>query len=774
MNANGKAENPTIRVKDWIKERERKRKELLKGARTASGKNKYNTKKDRKSSWSKGLKKEKLKLEAWQRNIKIARLQGKMPNEQMSLSQWQEMLQHTGSSNVTPNRSRRERIAAEEKAYIEKAKREKALKLKNDLAASKQRAENRAKPKSRNIPEGTIKDTFTVSEDPNALGDIRSNQAQNKQTLNHQAVEKEIIAMHEEFEKGNLKGDDRKISQLADIKRQLKEAKIAESSKRAEARSQQSGRIPTAQNSKQTSHTGNFSGSLFNSKDSLVSLDIETSGLDRKEDFIWSVGFADSKGEREHFVKRQPGKRGEAKKKTLKNLYENDIFGIEGYHDAYKKSLTEGTALTPKQSLANIFKEIDGKSMLLIQNINFENKMIAEVLDRSPASKVDRYAKSFAYVTDDHKNKLLYSPPEVTIARYEAMRESTLLGKTSDPLKREERVKKISGLYQGMLSEYNKSIDTKKGTVAVELMDISNAMFAMAAEKNKISSEHIGIGLKVDFLKQALFKGMGAEKHTAAADAADQVKIFNKLGEMMSQISTNSISESNLDVLARVRAAQPFESASQFMSGIRSTLEELQRSSVYDKAGKLVTPGETRLINPESVRYKSVSVNGQTYKGIGPDWYDKMIPRTSDATEARNHVVERFFRKGVEGVDVEEFADSLKGLSLEDQISKAKEGQKFFGDKVSRILNNSRDMSESFSDAISKMKHKKKIGLGLAAIGAYALTRGEDDERSYEERTQEKMYARSNDRTFNMYSRPEVYHGTGLYTWENATRHHEY
>ncbi|RLA65123.1 MAG: hypothetical protein DRQ78_05510, partial [Epsilonproteobacteria bacterium] len=651
---------------------------------------------------------------------------------------------------------------AEHKAQALRRKEESKLKIGNNLKASAQRSKARTNPKSRNIPEGTISEAISTAENPNDLADIRTNQMSNNQALEDQQIGRMIKGIEKDLKRSN-----KAISKAEgrQIKKGIAQGRIDKSSTRAEARTNKLKKIHTSTGSKKVGSSGSLSGSLFgSSKDSLVSLDIETSGLDRKKDFIWSVGTATASGEKEHFVKRLAGKRGDPKKKTLKNLYENDIFGIAGYHDAYKKALDEGKALTPKQSLTSMFKELDGKSMLLIQNINFENKMIAEVLNRSPDSKVNKYAKQFGYVSQDHKGKLLFSPPEVTMARHEAMRAQTLLGKTTDPKARASKVKEINNIYQGLLSSYNKAIDAKKGTVTVELMDISNAMYSMAAERNKIDSAHIGVGLKVDFLKQALFKGSGAEKHTAAADAADQVRIFNKLGEMMHQLSTNSVSESNMNVLARIRAAQPFESSAQFMSGIRNTLEEMQGSST----------GETRLIDPESIKYKKKIIDGVEYSSIGPDYYDKSIKRTRSSTKARNHVVERFFGKGTKGVDIEAFSDSLKGLSLEDQIKKAKEGEKFFGDKVSRILNNAQGMDEKFTDALTNMKHKRKIAFGALAIGAFAMTRTGDNEQSYKERTQEKMYARSNDRTFNMYSRPEVYHGTGLYMWENATRHHEY
>lgn len=483
-------------------------------------------------------------------------------------------------------------------------------------------------------------------------------------------------------------------------------------------------------------------------EDRLSSLDIETSGLSEKEDWIWSIGTSKKGSEKERFIKPPSSDR-------AKDLFDNQIFNIKGYFDPYKDAISSGKTMSQKKAIQKMFGDIDKESVLLIQNINFENKFIGESLSTDKANK---YAEKFAHVSDVHNGRLLYTPPEVTQARHQAARQSTLLqyAKTDDEKK--TLLKNINSTYEGMLSHYQKSIDKKSGAVTVELMDISRATYAAAAQKGFISPEHIRTGLSVDFLSKVFFGK--AEKHTAAADAALQIKIFDRLNSIREELEVGNLSDKTKSQLAKIKATQPFESSRTFFSSMRNTLEEIQRES-------------TRIIDPLQVTYRNISVDGKEYKLSAT-----MSGHTQSTDEALAHVVERYSRTTTAGVDPEAVAKSLSGKSIDDQIDILRKAENGFKDRIDRKFFGQEtfiDKAKEGYDGISK-KARRTVGLGIAAAAVYAMTSSEEDKStpSYEERELLAARTRSSNKTFKMFSEPEVYHGTGLYLWENAVRHHEY
>ncbi|RLA65291.1 MAG: hypothetical protein DRQ78_05370 [Epsilonproteobacteria bacterium] len=494
----------------------------------------------------------------------------------------------------------------------------------------------------------------------------------------------------------------------------------------------------------------NSGNSLFSQIDNrLQSIDIETSGLNEKKDFIWSMGKAGKGGTKEYFTKAPS-------EEKLEGLLTNDIFGIRGYHDEYKAAITAGKDLPLNQAINKLFSEVDKESIILVQNINFENKFIGEALRGGAGQNIKSLFPDAAY---PDKGRILDTSKEITDLRHEAARSEMVLGRSTDPEARKNLVKTISSTYNKMIEQYQTEFRRKSGAVTVELMDISKAMYSLAAEKNQISSEHLSVGTTVDFLKKSLFAGTGAEKHTAAADAEDQIKLFNRMSELYKRLETNTLSGEDFKTFARIKAAHPYESSRQFISGLRNTLEEIKSSTIYDASGKEVKPGVTKIRKPEQPGYQS----------------DETVSWTSSSKEARDNVVERYINRGTKGLDVEEFSEKMNGKTLDEQISFLKEQEDIFKGKVTRKLAGGKDIASDIKSSFTDFKYKKTAIGGLLAAGIYAMTSdSENDKIDYEEKKQEMMQARSNERTFSMFSKPEVYHGTGLHLWENAVRHHEY
>jgi len=99
------------------------------------------------------------------------------------------------------------------------------------------------------------------------------------------------------------------------------------------------------------------------------SIDIETSGLSEKKDFIWSMGVSSNKGDKELFI-TPPSE------KKSKKMFKKNIFNKSGYFDDYKKHISDKETLLIGDAAEQLFKDIDRESIVLIQNHHFENKFL--------------------------------------------------------------------------------------------------------------------------------------------------------------------------------------------------------------------------------------------------------------------------------------------------------------------------------------------------------------------------------------------------------------
>ncbi|RLA66002.1 MAG: hypothetical protein DRQ78_04845 [Epsilonproteobacteria bacterium] len=500
-------------------------------------------------------------------------------------------------------------------------------------------------------------------------------------------------------------------------------------------------------------------GNLFSkAENNIVSFDIETLGLDEKKDPIWSMGTAGKGGKQEHFI-TMPDEEIERFKKT-------NIFNIEGYHDPYLKAVSEGKTKDVLHTATSIIEALDKDSIVLIQNVHFEDRRIANVINNT--SGIADLEDKFEYIKENNKGKLLRTPPKVTQARHEAARQQALMRGMTDSGERKEALKNINSVYNNIMAEYVTEISRKNrsGAIVMELMDVSTAVYGLAAERNLLSDKSVMSGRSVDFLKQSLFSGKGGELHWASEDAEDQRQILKRLSGIYEELESGKISDKTKSVFTKIRSAQPYNSASSFMSSMRSTLEEIKRDTT------------TKRIDPLGIISYDEIVNGVKYRNTGLDYQNiEHVKPTSDPREARNFVVERFMNSGVEesGIDMEKFSASIDDLSLDEQIAKIKEQEDIYKNKSIHAAKTGEGVRSrtDYAGMLKNIKHKKLIALGVGATAVIAAS-GNSGGNKYEQQQKEMAYARSNDRTFEMYSQPVVHHGTGLYAWENITGHSRY
>lgn len=501
-------------------------------------------------------------------------------------------------------------------------------------------------------------------------------------------------------------------------------------------------------------------------KNKLVSVDIETSGLDEKKDYIWSIGTSKKGKDTESFIRPKD-------KSKITSLMDpkNQIFDIEDYFEPYKKALkTGGGAKSFNKAIGGLFSQVNDKSVVLIQNINFENKHIAAAMSEEQAEK---FSKKFKFVSENHQGKLFYRPPEATKAMHEAARHSLIAGKLSGEGAK-TALENVNKSYSKMLSEYSKAIGTESGAVVVDLIDITKATYGVAAKKGLISVDALGTGTTVDFLSRALFGA--AETHGAKDDAKDQIKIFRRMSTMYDELNTGKVSDSTVRDFTRIKAVQPFESSRTFLTALRNTVEEIQ-SQGYTK---LITPGSSKdVVRTVMERQADGTLLKKEFADTALDYSG--VRHTNKPDEAMSHVVERYMHRNNAGLDIEQYANKMKGLDLQKTIDTLKEDEAIFKQKVVTRIQGSQTLGDTISDAFSGIKNKRDkfglaaiAGLGLMAASVISSSKRENEEVNYEQANKTAKYNKSNEKTFSMYKNAGTYHGTGVYLWDNITKHHEY
>lgn len=482
---------------------------------------------------------------------------------------------------------------------------------------------------------------------------------------------------------------------------------------------------------------------------SIISLDIETSGLDKKKDWIWSIGTSRAGARSEHFI-RNP----DVSKAPSLMSPQNDIFGIDGYFDNYKASLRSGSAVTKTDAIRSVFEDVGRDSTVLIQNVNFENSHIANAMGPQEALE---HGSQFQFRTQDNNGRILSKPPDVIKAVQSASRQSLAVMKSGDA----SLLSSLNNTYSEMIDAYNQSFANRSGSIVMDLMDVTKATYATAASKGLMSHQHIESGLSVSFLSRAL---LGAtEEHTAAADADYQEQIFKRMSGIYSGAQSGSLSDTDRAALSKIKSAQPLESSRVFLSSLRSSLNEIH------------TTGSTKLIDPSVVRLADRTISGVEHRFTETDY--RMAPHTPSPSEAVAHVIGRFQNRGMKGLHAESYGQSLQDLPLADQISKIESDQKLFDQKVTRKLTGNYSNAESIRDSLGGISRRslKKMGLGAAsALAAGLLTMDSEKSTSSRRRLRSGNQAADKGKSMKMFSDYTVHHGTGIYLSDNAVSHHNY
>lgn len=417
--------------------------------------------------------------------------------------------------------------------------------------------------------------------------------------------------------------------------------------------------------------------------------------MSEQKDKIWSVGITDSNGNGwEQFSDPREDKTVNLHsfmKERAGEFAEQQI--QRGSFDELERNISSGNTVSEKELVENTFARLKNKA-ILIQNANFENKFLGGVLGENDAGLSD----TFRYNTRGARspNRKLFAPPTV--------------GNILDEIKMAKNsgagIPEVAGMYDKMLGEYSKEFTRQDGkSFTIDLMHISSAVFAKAANKGLLDEKMYDANLKVDFLSERF--GLGKELHTALSDGLQQEQIFYRLLDMNEEIDSGNLSDKTINELADIKTRAKGAAKSKFKSELNNIIEEINRN------------GGTRLIDDMPTSLLTIDIEGP--EGV----VQRRVPRYSSARTTGNleeavEFISHKYSKHLDSDSIKEvindhFSDSTD--KVREKINKSVEN--IIGeDKVeTKIIDSTSSIPKIFEDG-------RKVRNGLLAIagGIVALS----------------------------------------------------
>ena len=417
--------------------------------------------------------------------------------------------------------------------------------------------------------------------------------------------------------------------------------------------------------------------------------------MSEQKDKIWSVGITDPNGNGwEQFSDPR-----EDKTVNLHNFMKerSGEFAEEqikrGSFDELERNISSGNVVGERELVENTFSRLKNKA-ILIQNANFENKFLGGALGESDAGLSD----IFRYNTRGARspNKKLFAPPTV--------------GNILDEIKMAKgsgaNISEIAGMYDSMLGEYSKEFARQDGkSFTVDLMHISSAVFAKAANKGLLDEKMYDANIKVDFLSERF--GLGKELHTALSDGLQQEKIFYRLLDINEEIDSGNLSDKTINELADIKTRAKDAAKSKFKSELNNIVGEINRN------------GGTRLIDDTPTSLLTIDIEGP--EGIT----QRQVPRYSSARTTGNieEAVEFISHKYNRHLD----SDSIKEIVNEHFSSSTDKIREKINKSVENIIRENKVETKVIDSTISIPKifedgRKVKNGLLAIAGGIVALS----------------------------------------------------
>lgn len=469
----------------------------------------------------------------------------------------------------------------------------------------------------------------------------------------------------------------------------------------------------------------------------------------------------------------------------------------EGKYAEYIAAIEKGETVNAQKAITDMMiNQLPNNGFIVMQNINYDQRMIKTAADfiaedGDIAGDLDEIRGKLRFLpTDKQDLSFFHKPPDVMESSnkarkyFDAFLSSGLEGDFSSTVEQ----------YDTMMEQYVRHMltDENRGTFAVELMDITRATFAKAAEKGLMQKEHTGIGTRVEFLAQALLNE--TEKHTSVADADQQISIFSRMIKMYIELRSNNISpETHVD-LANIRNNQLNAGYQQYASSVARGLQELKenksvRVRMSHFAGTQHDSNKyvfERISKDEMVRVPYKMPNYQALK------YDDATRVAYTTTEVEEYLADSKLRfpthdpeilKQIDGVVQENIELGLDNSKvIEYEFERIQHGtpladipklehipvQRPVVPKVGTLT------GESIFKKLSGIsKTKYGIAAGVLAFGSVLL----EDDVSAEEIKERQAIVQNNTVTRSVKTfkspRADVYHGTAMQNYNERKKHHQ-
>ena len=518
-----------------------------------------------------------------------------------------------------------------------------------------------------------------------------------------------------------------------------------------------------------------------------VSIDIETSGRDAAKDKIWNIGLKWSNGKKRnlflvddanytmgHSTDASVLAQREQVVDRMKAQLESGNFGKRqaakgSFNDLYK-AIREGTAITSEGAakyISNIVGHLGASNQAkftLIQNARFEDQFLTKLMQDYGVFDKAKHGMEFRTNYTEGYAGFLYSPPDITTLKANAAQsfEKYLAGTGS--------FDEVAKHHEAIVNSYFSHINNAPKGISVDLMDLTKAFYAKAAEKGLLRKQDIHVGTNIEFLSQLFYDQ--AEAHTGLEDAVLQEKLaIENIAAMYDRLHGNALTDDDRNMFVKMSDMQQRAHRLQLISGLKTGLEESQTAAGYKLTGTRKFYPLTPIIDSQN-RLHPLSV----YRQIDAHYTKDVAATIEDVVNSSARRLE------VHPDDVKSILNEIgKHDDVDGKIAALYEmGDNYWGKP--KIPSKPMPTKEEVKESVGWLKslngaQKTVVGLGVAG----ALYAGLSDDNASKHKVREikkrKEYQERRydlDSNMRIYSKLDNYHGSGFATWNDRTKHHEY
>lgn len=460
--------------------------------------------------------------------------------------------------------------------------------------------------------------------------------------------------------------------------------------------------------------------------DRLASFDTETTGVDTKNAKIWQTGFTKKGVDAEYVVnpffvmeddklvpEQMKPKMFSYRLKQMNGIFSETAFSEGHFNKLIELQKTDKLNMSLDESLDKTLGRLKNSDVLVMQNHNFENKLLLQnhrdgLISNDTFSRIQSRMEHLGYDgTSGNLSNIFQVPTEVE--KYQRYAQNSLRSYRTSTENQRIHFNKYTEHMNTLVDKYEESIrKPKTKTVVVEQMDITKALYANAISAGLMDSRHTTVGLSMNFLTENLLGH--SEKHTALSDSKDTTEVFKKTWSMIKELRTGMVSDETRKTLVNLNKSQYTEVQKQFKSTVHSVLNDFSEKGYtkYQTNGSVYQP--SKIINDERLKGFSTASRKTTnfdeaLENILESYsdHDNQAFRESYIKHVKSSVQNSDFKHAHENLTREEVVAPLKPEST----SSIQRGFKHW----------TRESTTLFGKEISKGSKYALIGGAVAGLG---------------------------------------------------------